>query len=112
MAIAAVRIRGLINIKPGIKKTLELLNLTRANHCVILDENPSTKGMLQTAKDYITWGEIDSKVLSKLISNRGKLSVTKKLQINTLKVLLHLIVLKSFQKQLQKINSDTKKFQM
>ncbi len=79
MAIAVVRIRGIVNIKPDIKKTLELLNLTRANHCVILEENPSTKGMLQTAKDYITWGEIDSKVLSKLISTRGKLTGDKEL---------------------------------
>lgn len=73
MTYAAVRIRGIININPDIKKTMELMNLTRANHCVILDEQPSTKGMLQTAKDYITWGEIDKEVLTKLITSRGKL---------------------------------------
>ena len=73
MTYAAVRVRGQINIKPDIKRTLQLLNLTRANHCVILEENPSTKGMLQVAKDYITWGEVDKKVLSKLINSRGKL---------------------------------------
>jgi len=73
MVFAAVRIRGVINIKPDIKRTLQLLRLTRANHCVLLEENPSTKGMLQIAKDYITWGEIDKEMLSKLINTRGRL---------------------------------------
>ena len=79
MTFAAIRVRGIVNVKPDIKKTLQLLNLTRVNHCVLLEENPSTKGMLHVAKDYITWGEIDKKVLSKLITSRGKLTGDKEL---------------------------------
>jgi len=85
MTYAAIRIRGVINIKPDIKKTLNLLNLTRANHCVILQETPSTKGMLQVAKDYITWGEIDKDVLTKLIKIRGKLEGDKEVTDDFLK---------------------------
>jgi len=59
MTYAAVRVRGIVNVKPDIKRTLQLFNLTRVNHCVILEENKSTKGMLQVAKDYITWGYFD-----------------------------------------------------
>jgi large subunit ribosomal protein L30 len=73
MTYAAIRIRGLVNINSEIKKTLNLLNLTRANHCVLLEENPSVKGMLQVAKDYITWGEIEKDLLIKLVSSRGKI---------------------------------------
>jgi large subunit ribosomal protein L30 len=73
MTYAAIRVRGIVNVKPDIKKTLNLLNLTRANHCVILDETPSTKGMLQVAKDYITWGEIEKKTLTDLITKRGRM---------------------------------------
>ena len=73
MTYAAIRVRGLINIKPDIRKTLELLNLTRVNHCVLLEEKPSVKGMLQIAKDYITWGEVDKDILNQLIAKRGKL---------------------------------------
>jgi len=73
MVFAAVRIRGIVNVKPDIKRTLQLLRLTRSNHCVLLEENASIKGMLQIAKDYITWGEIDKEVLSKLMDSRGKL---------------------------------------
>lgn len=79
MTYAAIRVRGLINIKPDTKKTLQLLNLTRANHCVLLPEDASTKGMLQVVKDYITWGEIEKEVLTKLISERGKLEGDKEL---------------------------------
>ena len=79
MTYAAVRIRGQVNIKPDIKRTLQLLNLTKANHCVILEENPVTKGMLQVVKDYTTWGEINTKTLSKLILSRGMLVGDKKI---------------------------------
>jgi large subunit ribosomal protein L30 len=73
MVYAVVRVRGTVNINPDIKRTLRLLSLTRVNHCVLLEEKPSVKGMLQTTKDYVTWGEIDKDALSKLIKTRGKL---------------------------------------
>lgn len=73
MTYAAVRIRGTVNINPDIKKTLQLLNLTKPNHCIILDENLVTRGMLNVAKDYLTWGEIEKDVLEKLIKSRGKI---------------------------------------
>jgi large subunit ribosomal protein L30 len=73
MVYAAIRIRGTINTKPDIKKTLQLLRLNKVNHCVLLEENPVIKGMLQVVKDYITWGEIDKEMLTKLIRKRGKL---------------------------------------
>ena len=79
MTYAAVRVRGTVNVNPDIKRTLQLLNLTRANHCVLLEEKPSIKGMLQVAKDYVTWGEIEKDVLSKLISSRGKIEGDKEL---------------------------------
>lgn len=79
MVFAAVRIRGIVNVKPDIKRTLQLLRLTRSNHCVLLEENASIKGMLQIAKDYITWGEIDKAILSELIGSRGKLEGDKDL---------------------------------
>ncbi len=80
MVYVVIRVRGQVNIKPSIKKTLELLNLTRANHCVLVDkENPSIRGMLQTAKDYVTWGEITKDMLLKLLLTRGRLSGDKPL---------------------------------
>ena len=79
MVFAAVRVRGIVNVKPDIKRTLQLLQLTRVNHCVLLEENASIKGMLQIAKDYVTWGEIDKAILSELLGSRGKLEGDKNL---------------------------------
>lgn len=76
---AVVRVRGTVNIKPDIKRTLHLLNLTRVNHCVILDDSAIVKGMLHRAKDYITWGEIDKAMLTKLLQTRGRLEGDKEL---------------------------------
>jgi large subunit ribosomal protein L30 len=73
MVFAVVRIRGTVNVKPDIKKTLTLLRLTRVNHCTLVKENKVTKGMLQVAKDYVTWGEINKELLTHLINTRGRL---------------------------------------
>ncbi len=73
MAVAIVRLRGIINVKPQIKDTLKYLRLNAVNHCVVLPDNETTKGMLQTAKDYVTWGEIDAETLAEAITARGRL---------------------------------------
>ena len=72
MVYAVIRVRGTVNVKPDIKRTMQLLRLTRANHCVLLEENTVYKGMLQIVKDYTTWGEINKETLTKLLSMRGK----------------------------------------
>jgi large subunit ribosomal protein L30 len=85
MVFAVIRVRGTVNIKPDIKRTMQLLRLTRANHCVLLEENVVYKGMLQMVKDYTTWGEINKETLAKLISARGKLIGDKSLTAEYLK---------------------------
>ena len=73
MVYAVIRVRGTIHVKPKIKKTLQLLRLHKVNHCILLEENDISKGMLQVAKDYITWGEINKDTLIKLLQSRGRL---------------------------------------
>jgi large subunit ribosomal protein L30 len=85
MVYAVVRVRGTVNIKPDIKKTMQLLRLTRVNHCVLLEENVVYNGMLHMVKDYTTWGEINKETLAKLISARGKLIGDKPLTTEYLK---------------------------
>jgi large subunit ribosomal protein L30 len=72
--IAAIRVRGRTGIKKEIADTLDMLKLTRINHAVLIEETPSYKGMLQKAKDYITWGEVDEEIVAKLLSKRGKIA--------------------------------------
>jgi len=73
MAYAVIRVRGTTKIRKDIEDTMKMLNLTRVNHCVVVPETPSVKGMLEKAKDYITWGEINETTLARLIKFRGRL---------------------------------------
>jgi large subunit ribosomal protein L30 len=73
MAYTIIRLRGTQNLNPKTKDTLEYLRLNRVNHAVVLPENATTKGMLQVAKDYVTWGEVDAATLAAVIKARGML---------------------------------------
>jgi large subunit ribosomal protein L30 len=82
---AAIRVRGTTGVKGEIADTMKMLRLNRINHAVILDENSSYQGMLQKAKDYITWGEIKEDTLNKVITKRGRLPGGQKLTEEYLK---------------------------
>jgi large subunit ribosomal protein L30 len=71
MTFAVVRVRGTVNIRGDIRDTLKMLRLNRANHCVIVPDNPYFKGMLNKAKDYITWGEAEPDILTIMLHNHG-----------------------------------------
>lgn len=72
MKIAAIRVRGVRDIAPRIRKTLELLRLEKPNHCILLEDTPQNKGMLEHAKDYITYGPVDEATILSLLSKRGR----------------------------------------
>lgn len=74
MAFAVIRVRGQPDVNCDIQHTMTLMNLTRVNHCVVVPDNASTKGMLQKIKDYCTWGEIDEETLAAMIRVRGRLA--------------------------------------
>lgn len=71
MLVAILRVRGPVKIKKDIEKAMSLLNLTRANHCVLYNDSNYLKGSLRKIKDYVTWGEISQEVLKKLLVKRG-----------------------------------------
>jgi large subunit ribosomal protein L30 len=73
MAFAVIRVRGHRKINKDIEDTMCMLRLTRVNHCVVIPENDVMKGMLQKAKDFITWGEVSDETLAKMIRTRGRL---------------------------------------
>ncbi|MES2153893.1 MAG: 50S ribosomal protein L30 [bacterium] len=71
-AFTIIRLRGTQNLNPKTKDTLRYLRLNRVNHAVVLPQNETTIGMLQVAKDYVTWGEVDAATLSSVIKSRGR----------------------------------------
>lgn len=71
--LAAVRVRGGVNVRREVLETMRMLGLTRVNHCVLMDDVPSYRGMLRKAKDMLTWGEIKRETLEQLLRRRGRL---------------------------------------
>ncbi|MCS7115434.1 MAG: 50S ribosomal protein L30 [Nitrososphaerota archaeon] len=77
--IAAVRIRGAISAPLQVRETLQMLNLKRNNYAVLIDNRPSFLGMLKTAQNFITWGEVSKETVLMLLKKRGRLVGDKKL---------------------------------
>jgi large subunit ribosomal protein L30 len=71
--ILAIRIRGEVNSPRRIRDTLRMLRMDRNMTATLLDDRPEYKGMLQKAKDYITWGEPNLDMLHLIIKKRGRL---------------------------------------
>jgi large subunit ribosomal protein L30 len=67
-----IRIRGSVNVNRNIAATLDMLGLKRVNNAVLIDDRPSYRGMLQKAKDYVTWGSVDTSDVSLILKNRGE----------------------------------------
>ncbi len=71
--IAIIRVRGSVHLRSGIADAMKMLNLNRVNHCVVVDNRPQYMGMINKAKDYITFGEINEETVASLIAKRGRL---------------------------------------
>jgi len=70
--ILAVRIRGTATDNPDIRKTMETLSMESAYRARLLENNPSTLGMLRTAKNLVAWGQVNPEVLEGLLRKRAE----------------------------------------
>ncbi len=71
-AIAIIRVRGHAKVRHQAVEAMDMLKLNRVNHCVVLPQNPTTKGMIQTVKDYVTWGEVGHDAVARLLHQKGE----------------------------------------
>lgn len=67
-----VRIRGDVNTPTRVRDTLVRLNLRRKHNATLVKDTPVVRGMLQRAKDWIAWSEVDKKLVIKLLKERGR----------------------------------------
>ena len=74
MTFIVVRARSDVKVERSIRETMHHMNLTRVNHAVIIADNPQYRGMLQKAKDYITWGEADVELVERMLAERGRMA--------------------------------------
>ncbi|MFN3527862.1 MAG: 50S ribosomal protein L30 [Candidatus Altarchaeaceae archaeon] len=83
--IAIFRVRGRVNVRYDIKKTLEYLKLKYKHNCNIVDDTPEYRGMIEKVKDYVTYGEISKETFKKLLLKRGKTKTGKRITDEILK---------------------------
>jgi len=69
--IAAVLVRSYIRQSPDVRKTLEMLRLTKTNSVGLFKKNATTLGMLNRVKDFITYGDVDKEIVDMLISKKN-----------------------------------------
>jgi large subunit ribosomal protein L30 len=71
-SLLVIRIRGTINVSQREKDTMRFLRVDRNNYASLIDDRPDYKGMLQKAKDWITWGEPSVETVKEMLEKRGR----------------------------------------
>merc|ERR1719297_18473 len=66
-----IRIRGINQVSPKVKKALQLLRLRQINNGVFVKLNKSSLNMLRLVEPYIAWGYPNLKSIKELMLKRG-----------------------------------------
>merc|ERR1711963_717731 len=70
-----IRIRGINQVAPKVKKVLQLFRLRQINNGVFIKLNKATTNMLRICEPYIAWGPVNLKSVRDLIYKRGFVKV-------------------------------------
>ncbi|MCX8175067.1 MAG: uL30 family ribosomal protein [Candidatus Micrarchaeota archaeon] len=70
--LAAIRMKGRFSLSPSARATLDSLRLRKLYSCTLLSDSDSAKGMLQAAKDAISFGPISREAAVFLLRRRGR----------------------------------------
>lgn len=81
--IAIIRIKGLVGIDKKIEETLYRFRLRRKYACSLIENNKENIAKLKKLQSFVAYGEVDEKLIDKLIEKRGQ-KVDKNKKINQL----------------------------
>jgi large subunit ribosomal protein L30 len=87
---------------------MEMLNLTRVNHAVLVPKTASYEGMLQKVKDYVTWGDVEADMISTLIKERGRMIGNRQVTDSEIKSASEHSTIKSLSKAIASGEATTK----
>lgn len=82
--IAAIRVRGSVNVREKTEKTMDLLNLPKPNYLILIQENSEQQKTIKKAENYITWGEINTENFAKILEKKAVTKQGKKIDKQTL----------------------------
>jgi len=69
---AIVQLRGEVNMRETVEDTLDMLNVHSVNHCALVPETETYRGMVAKVNDYVAYGEPSADVLASLIARRAE----------------------------------------
>jgi large subunit ribosomal protein L30 len=69
---ALVQLRGEVNQSQSVRDTLEMLNLHKVNHCVLVPETPTYEGMITKVNDWVAHGEPTEVAVERLLRSRAE----------------------------------------
>jgi large subunit ribosomal protein L30 len=69
---AVVQIRGEVNMDQDVRDTLSMLNIHKVNHCALVPESETYRGMITKVNDFVAHGEPEQDVLETVLSKRGQ----------------------------------------
>ena len=69
--IAAVKVRGNVDVAKPIKDTMRNLGLDKRNQIGLYEDSDSLRGMLDKAKDYIAYGQVSEETVEMLEDRYG-----------------------------------------
>jgi large subunit ribosomal protein L30 len=70
--LLVLRLKGTVDVRNPVKKTLNQLHLKKKFSATILPDRPEIRGMLRTSKEFIAWSPVSSSVISNLLKERGR----------------------------------------
>ncbi len=73
-SLLVVNLRGLVNTRMHVRKTLEQLHLARRFNSTIVPDTPNYRGMLNSAKEHLAWHRADSSTVERLLRSRSERS--------------------------------------
>ncbi|WP_158056027.1 50S ribosomal protein L30 [Halorussus halophilus] len=69
---AVVQLRGEVDMAQTTKDTLEMLNIHKVNHCALVPDEDTYRGMITKVNDYTAYGEPSQDVLETLVAKRAE----------------------------------------
>ncbi|PSQ44857.1 50S ribosomal protein L30 [Halobacteriales archaeon SW_7_68_16] len=69
---AVVQLRGEVNVAEDVEDTLSMLNLHAVNHCTLVPDRDSYRGMVTKVNDVVAHGEPSAETVATLLRTRGE----------------------------------------
>ena len=70
--LALVRLRGEVDTRDAVRDTLEMLNLHEVNHCTLIPETDTYRGMVTKVNDRVAFGEPSVETVAAMLEKRGE----------------------------------------